>query len=100
MISKQASLAIAEAVGKVAVLLISCQLTHDRKCKDFAETEQSIVTNLKSIKNDVEISGFRECHIRDGAALVRYFAWLEEQLENGAVLSESQAADQLEKYRS
>jgi len=48
----------------------------------------------------VEISGFRASHIRDGAALVRYFAWLEEQLKNGAVLSESQAAEQLEKYRS
>ncbi|KAF9788041.1 Creatinase/aminopeptidase [Thelephora terrestris] len=83
LISKQASLAIADAIGK-----------------DFAEIELSIVTNLKSIKNDVEISGFRECHVRDGAALVRYFAWLEEQLHNGAVLSESGAADQLEKYRS
>lgn len=58
------------------------------------------MTNLKAIKNDVEISGFRASHIRDGTALVRYFAWLEEQLKNGAVLSESQAADQLEKYRS
>ena len=44
--------------------------------------------------------GFRQSHIRDGAALARYFAWLEEQLNNGVVLNESQAADQLEKYRS
>ena len=58
------------------------------------------MTNLKSIKNDVEISGFRASHVRDGVALVRYFAWLEEQLKNGVVLSESQAADQLERYRS
>ena len=46
------------------------------------------------------VTGFRQSHIRDGAALVRYFAWLEEQLNAGAVLNESQAADQLEKYRS
>lgn len=58
------------------------------------------MANLKAIKNEAEISGFRASHIRDGAALVRYFAWLEEQLGNGAVLSESQGADQLEKYRS
>lgn len=44
--------------------------------------------------------GFRQSHIRDGAALARYFAWLEEQLNNGAELNESQVADQLEKYRS
>lgn len=58
------------------------------------------MTNLKTIKNGVEISGFQASHIRDGTALIRYFAWLEEQLKNGVVLSESQAADQLEKYRS
>jgi len=31
---------------------------------------------------------------------VRYFAWLEEQLNQGVELSESQGADQLEKFRS
>lgn len=46
------------------------------------------------------MQGFRQSHIRDGAALVRYFAWLEEQLDAGKELSESQVADQLEKYRS
>ena len=44
--------------------------------------------------------GFRQSHIRDGAALARYFAWLEEQLNNGVVLNESEGADQLEMYRS
>ena len=72
---------------------------------------------MKSIKNETEIEGehpikapsslrlwshpgFRQSHIRDGVALARYFAWLEEQLNQGVELSESQAADQLEKYRS
>jgi len=55
---------------------------------------------MKAIKNEVEMEGFRRCHIRDGAALARYFAWLEEQLQNGAELTESQGADQLEKFRS
>jgi Xaa-Pro aminopeptidase len=55
---------------------------------------------LKSIKNATEIEGFRQSHIRDGAALARYFAWLEEQLENGVELTESQGADKLEEFRS
>ena len=93
-------MAIADAVGKVAVLRILYPLVRDRKSQDLAEIEQSIVTNLKAIKNDVEIEGFRKCHIRDGTALVRYFAWLEEQLRDGLAVSESQGADQLEKYRS
>jgi Xaa-Pro aminopeptidase len=31
---------------------------------------RSPVADAKSIKNTVEIEGFRQCHIRDGAALV------------------------------
>lgn len=60
----------------------------------------SPVTDLKAIKNETEIEGFRQCHIRDGVALARYFSWLQEQLEQGVELNESQGADQLEKYRS
>jgi Xaa-Pro aminopeptidase len=60
----------------------------------------SPVSALKSIKNSTEIEGFRQSHIRDGAALARYFAWLEEQLQHGVELNESQGADQLEKFRS
>jgi Xaa-Pro aminopeptidase len=48
----------------------------------------------------VELEGFRQCHIRDGAALIRYFSWLEEELETDKELSEYDAALQLEKYRS
>ncbi|TDL13770.1 Creatinase/aminopeptidase [Rickenella mellea] len=67
---------------------------------DHVKIEPSPVTDLKSIKNDVEIEGFRQSHIRDGVALARYFAWLEEQLNDGVTLNESQAADKLEEYRS
>lgn len=48
----------------------------------------------------VEIEGFRQCHIRDGAALVRYFAWLQEELEKGSQLSEYEAAEKLEGFRA
>ncbi|KZT24163.1 Creatinase/aminopeptidase [Neolentinus lepideus HHB14362 ss-1] len=68
--------------------------------KDSVQIARSPVADLKSIKNPTEIEGFRQSHIRDGAALARYFAWLEEQLDNGVELNESQAADKLEEYRS
>ncbi len=43
----------------------------------------------------------RQCHIRDGAALTEYFAWLEDQLVNKKVeLDEVAAADKLEQLRS
>lgn len=60
----------------------------------------SPVAALKAIKNSTEVEGFRQCHIRDGVALARYFAWLEEQLNNGVVLNESQGSDRLEEFRS
>eukprot|EP00899_Mesostigma_viride_P027847 jgi/Mesvir1/8247/Mv12523-RA.1 len=41
----------------------------------------SPVMLAKALKNPVELQGMRACHIRDGAALVRYFAWLDEQMQ-------------------
>ena len=42
----------------------------------------NIVEWTKAIKNETELEGFRECHKRDGAAIVRYLAWLEDQIVN------------------
>jgi len=43
----------------------------------------------------------RDCHVRDGAALTEFFAWLEDQLVNKkATLDEVDAADKLESIRS
>ena len=59
------------------------------------------IGKAKAIKNDVELEGMRQCHIRDGAALTQYFAWLEHQLvDQKATLDEVQAADKLEQIRS
>jgi len=49
--------------------------------------------------NQTEMEGFRQCHIRDGAALVRYFAWLEEVLNKGEQWTEYDAGEELEKFR-
>ena len=37
---------------------------------------RSPVADAKSIKNDIELNGFRQCHIRDGAALVGHYFFL------------------------
>lgn len=65
------------------------------------EEIRSPVGDAKAIKNETEMEGMRACHIRDGAALIEYFAWLEDQLINKkTVLDEVQAADKLEELRS
>ncbi len=62
---------------------------------------RSPVGDFKSIKNDTELEGMRQCHIRDGAAMIEYFAWLEDQLvEKKATLDEVTVADKLEQLRS
>jgi Xaa-Pro aminopeptidase len=39
--------------------------------------KESPVKLTKTIKNETEVQGMRNCHIRDGAALVKLFSWLE-----------------------
>lgn len=64
------------------------------------KTTKGIVKALKAVKNDVELNGFRRCHERDGAALTRFLAWLDNQVRvKGASVTECEAADVLEKYR-
>lgn len=61
---------------------------------------RSPVIDAKAIKNDAELSGMRQCHLRDAVAVINYFAWLEEKLASGASLDEADAADQLHLFRS
>jgi Xaa-Pro aminopeptidase len=63
------------------------------------EEFRSPIGDAKAIKNDVELEGMRACHIRDGAALIEYFAWLEHELLTHE-LDEVTAADKLEALRS
>lgn len=83
LVSNKASWALVNALGG-----------HDR-----VEITRSPIEDAKSIKNETELKGMKACHIRDGAALIEYFAWLEDQLLNGAQLDEVDAADQLEEFR-
>ncbi|KAH7308239.1 putative Xaa-Pro aminopeptidase P [Stachybotrys elegans] len=62
---------------------------------------RSPITDAKAVKNDTELAGMRACHVRDGAAQIEFFAWLENELVvKGATLDEVQAADKLEQIRS
>ena len=66
----------------------------------YVEEIKSPIGDAKAIKNETELEGMRQCHIRDGAALIEYFAWLEDQLITKQVsLDEVTAADKLEELR-
>lgn len=68
--------------------------------EDNVEVIRSPIEEAKAVKNDTESEGMRNCHIRDGAALTEYFAWLEDELAKGTKLDEVQVADKLEEIRS
>ncbi|XP_068627196.1 xaa-Pro aminopeptidase ApepP-like [Battus philenor] len=63
-------------------------------------SEVSPVALAKLIKNEVELQGFRDCHVKDGLAVVRFFRWLHEQLDTGASITEVQAAERLLEFRT
>jgi Xaa-Pro aminopeptidase len=53
----------------------------------------------RACKNEVEMAGARAAHRRDGAAMVRFLAWLEQAAGSGAV-DEMAAAARLEALRA
>jgi Xaa-Pro aminopeptidase len=53
---------------------------------------------MKALKNEVEVSGARAAHVRDGAAVVRFLAWLDREAPHGK-LTEIDAVAALESFR-
>ncbi|QRV81822.1 X-Pro aminopeptidase [Ceratobasidium sp. AG-Ba] len=84
LIDPKTSLAVAQALGEGHYHII-----------------RSGVADAKAVKNAVELEGFRKSHIRDGVALARYFAHLEEHLTSptSPKWTEYEAALVLEGYR-
>ena len=83
LVSKHCNLALVKALGD----------------PDRVAVKPSPIAAEKAIKNETELNGFRECHKRDGAAIIKYFAWLSNSLENGKELDEVDGANQLERFR-
>ena len=54
---------------------------------------------LKAAKNDVEIQGMRDAHVRDGVAMVRFLHWLEGAVPTGSV-TEVTVEEKLQELRA
>ena len=54
----------------------------------------------KAVKNPVEIAGFREAYIEDGAAMEKFIYWLERRMESGEETDEWQASVKLSSLRA
>lgn len=53
----------------------------------------------KSVKNEIEIEGFRKAYLTDGIIQTRFFHWLESQVQSGVTVTESDASDKLHELR-
>jgi Xaa-Pro aminopeptidase len=56
------------------------------------------ITLMKAVKNASEIDGSRAAHLRDGAAMARFLAWLDREAPKGK-LTEIDAVEALESFR-
>lgn len=59
----------------------------------------SYVEEMKAVKNKTEINGLRNAYLRDGAAYVRWLAWIEQKIQQGYDITEYEAAWRLTEYR-
>ncbi|KIM25258.1 hypothetical protein M408DRAFT_17397 [Serendipita vermifera MAFF 305830] len=59
----------------------------------------SFIDEMRALKNEVEIEGLRNSYIRDGVAIVRWFAWLESKLTEGYEVTEFEASEMLNNFR-
>ena len=60
----------------------------------------SPVKEWKAVKNPTEIAGFRDCHVQDGVAMVRFLHWIEKCIQNDREISEWDAAVKLGQLRA
>ena len=61
--------------------------------------KSNITTNLKAIKNNVEIENMENSQVRDGVAMVKFIKWLKENVATMKI-TEISASDKLEELRS
>ncbi|MGB2078959.1 MAG: aminopeptidase P family protein [Vibrio sp.] len=53
----------------------------------------------KAVKNPTEAQGMRDCHVRDGVAMVKFLSWLDDEVAKENFLDEDELATQLQKFR-
>lgn len=60
-------------------------------------SKRNPTTDLKAVKNEIEIENLKEAYRKDGIALTKFFRWLEEQ---GAGKTEWEVSERLREFRA
>ncbi|MBI5059398.1 aminopeptidase P family protein [candidate division KSB1 bacterium] len=93
-----------ELATKHAAVLLDPAATNQSVANQLAKgcaivEQDSPVVALKAAKNPAELRGMRDCHIRDGAAVARFFSWLDANLGKTKI-TEISAGEKLESCRA
>lgn len=59
-----------------------CYALYSKLNSEEVLLQQSPLALAKAIKNPAELDGLKNAHIRDGAAVVQYFVWLDKQMQD------------------
>lgn len=59
----------------------------------------SPIASMQAVKNPTEAEGLRQAYLRDGAAFVKWLAWLEDKLSKDYDITEYEASARLTEYR-
>ncbi|KAK9735416.1 hypothetical protein RND81_04G204600 [Saponaria officinalis] len=62
--------------------------------------KSSPIAIAKALKNQAEIEGMRNSHLRDAAALAQFWSWLEDEISKGVMLTEVEVSDKLLEFRA
>ncbi len=94
------------AIGKKKVkVLVDASSTPDAIRRILAKTKATLVTGTdpctmpKARKNATELQGARAAHLRDGAAMVNFLYWLDQETSSQVTLNEIDAATRLKAFR-
>ena len=71
-----------------------CQLVMKRAGAELIAAADPVLMP-KACKNEVEVQGMRDAHVRDGVAEVQFLAWLDREVAAGKLYSEAELSDKL-----
>jgi Xaa-Pro aminopeptidase len=63
--------------------------------------KESVIEHTKALKSATEMEGMRQCNIRDCAAIMKYFGWVENELKStDSTLDEYSGARKMDYFRT
>lgn len=83
--------------GKVLANFETTPLFLHQSLNNLEDVGFRALENMKLQKNKTEIEGFKNAHIRDGVAMVRFIRWLEQNYKNSSELDVAEKLDALRK---